>query len=76
MVGYAWEVEEWLLSRVCEGDDAAFGDLVQDGGTCGVICQLSGLRRWFLSIFDRTTYLNSGITIAPRASVGCVISAA
>ena len=45
MVGYAGEVEKWLLGCVCEGDDAAFGDLVQDGGTCGVICQLSGLGR-------------------------------
>lgn len=40
VVGYAGEVEERLLGCVCEGDDAALGDLVQDGGTCVMgICQ-------------------------------------
>jgi len=52
VVGYAGEVEEWLLGCVCEGNDAAFGDLVQDGGTCVMgMCQTSGSYRWFLEFF-------------------------
>lgn len=58
VVGYAGEVEERLLGCVCEGDDAAFGHLVQDGGTCVMsLCQISGSCRWFLefSCFDKIT---------------------
>jgi len=41
-----------LLGCVCEGDDAAFGDLVQDGGTCVMSsCQISGPVDGFLEFF-------------------------
>lgn len=52
VVGYAGEVEERLLGCVCEGDDAAFGHLVQDGGTCVMSsCQISGPVDGFLELF-------------------------
>jgi hypothetical protein len=44
VVGYAGEVEEWLVGCVCEGDDAAFGDLVEDGGTCGGVLDSGPVR--------------------------------
>jgi hypothetical protein len=44
VVGYAGEVEEWLVGCVCKGDDAAFGDLVKDGGACGVVLDMWPIR--------------------------------